>query len=570
MKITNLILILSLFIISSFIYTYHKNESRNTLIPSHDAINQNENSISRYSYRKDSSLTPLTVNDGSMNIQSLFLPGPTNDSIILDTTVVYDTIAENFVGFSFEKDNLFEPGFFQNKGLVNLLANFYHPGFIRLGGASNDSIIWHTDTNAGDRSYFPFVLEKDTVSIFNRFLDSIDYHDNSSGFWKVIWALPVYPYRNRSAYIKDVRKEATDVVDSLTSSKLMTFTAGNEPNTYPPGFVYNDFYNIYKTYWDTLAAYLPSNTFMSGPASTRGPAFDSIQLYFKKFADSSVNNTGGATEAQLFDIHNYHFHADDPNTADFDSANDLIKKKVFDSLNLWIDSMDNHVGGKPWRIDEGNVIGGLDANKLDSPATSFGSALWALNNMWILASRGCSGWAAHTSANLNPSFPIGYDVNASQNFFPRPVYYAMLEFQQGVYGTPSSTYPGILIKNTTRFYTSGAQMYVYSCKESSGKYMVTIINTGPDISNLRVSCAQGTPTTAYSVALTPQAGSTGNINYQFAYIGGQVVSTLTSDYDKLDYSAVINHPLTYIVGSGNGYFEVNIPKNTAVVVKMGY
>ena len=122
-----------------------------------------------------------------------------DDSITIDASVTYDTIPENFVGFSYEKTNLRKNKFFGIPSLNHLYANFNHPGFIRIGGSTVDRCIWETYINDS----FVTITKANVVS-FSLFLDSVNLIDSSSTYWKTIYALPVTPYRNNPAYFSDV------------------------------------------------------------------------------------------------------------------------------------------------------------------------------------------------------------------------------------------------------------------------------------------------------------------------------------------------------------------------------
>ena len=102
----------------------------------------------------------------------------TYDTITLNADSTYDTIPNNFIGFSYPKIMLKRNRFFSDSFLIHLYANFNHAGFIRLGGTNVDSGILHTDTLSADRALY-YVFENSHIETFKNFLKISCYLFNS-------------------------------------------------------------------------------------------------------------------------------------------------------------------------------------------------------------------------------------------------------------------------------------------------------------------------------------------------------------------------------------------------------
>jgi hypothetical protein len=125
----------------------------------------------------------------------------------------------------------------------------------------------------------------------------------------------------------------------------------------------------------------------------------------------------------------------------------------------------SRIAGVPFRICEVNSFSG---GGRPGVSDTFGSALWALDYMFRLASFGCSGVNIETGLNqlgfVSSYSPIGDDEQG--HFSAKPIYYGMLAFAQAGGGD--------LLEVTYEAPTIGIS--AYALRRPDGKLSLAFIN----------------------------------------------------------------------------------------------
>jgi hypothetical protein len=202
-------------------------------------------------------------------------------------------------------------------------------------------------------------------------------------------------------------------VDSALGSQLQSFQIGNEVELLARfKHSFNDYHATYLDWKSAIRAALPHSAF-SGP--------DSIGTlgWITNFADSE------SSDMKLLTQHYYRGGAKDPT---------CTLEKLLNADTAWITRL-----GKlqqicqehkiAFRINETNSFyGGGKAGVSDT----FGSALWCLDYMFLVASHGGNGVNMETDINqlgfISHYSPIAHDQKVPAICSARPEYYGMLAF----------------------------------------------------------------------------------------------------------------------------------------------
>ena len=360
-------------------------------------------------------------------------PMPSGSLVPVNVTVTstpVGAIDSTFVGLSFEKGELVSRIFSLRDPNVLTLFKALGPGIMRIGGSSVDAIIW-TPNGAGRTGKQIAKVDIDQFAPFAK----------ATG-WQVIYGINLAQNTEAAA-----AEEAAYAAQALGSS-LYCFELGNEPAAYdisgysvPAGYTAWN-YATFKGRWTSLRnAILQSvaNATFSGPDATVG-SVNSYTLPFARDVDTS--------QVKVLAQHYYRMNDTDARTmAMMLTTPDPKLGPLLTAVKGAADRL-----GAPFRITETNsATNGGVAGVSDV----YGSALWALDNIFTTALGGASGVHFHggSAAKYSP-FNFGSEMVTEI----KPLYYGLLFSKMVGQGT--------LLASTID--AGGLNLSVYAIKTGSG------------------------------------------------------------------------------------------------------
>jgi len=314
------------------------------------------------------------------------------------TSNVVGALDSTFVGFSFEKSELVSRILSLYNPNVLPLFTALGPRIMRLGGAAVDRLVWTPDGKAQTGG----TLTKDDINDFATFV-------KTSG-WRVIYGINLAKNDEATA-----AAEAVYVANAL-GGNLDCFALGNEPasfsrSTYTPPAGYAEWnYDAYKDKWislrNAIIQRVPDAKF-SGADATGG----SVDAYTVPFARDI-----GANRLKVLTQHHYRLSAKDIRTlANLLTFPDPALGGILSKVKTAADNI-----GVPFRITEANSATG---GGVDGVSNVFGSALWALNNIFAVALGGASGLHFHFGGLASYS---AFNFVSADPTRINPLYYAFL------------------------------------------------------------------------------------------------------------------------------------------------
>lgn len=357
----------------------------------------------------------------------------------VEPDAVIAKIPGDFLGFGYESSAAAQTDFFsvKNTHMMQLYRTLSPHGLIRIGGNVSD----HTRYVAGGT---PAPHTEREVTVVNRqnLLDLGEFL-RATG-WKAIWGLNL-----GTGSKEEAAAEAVAVTEAL-GDRLDSLQIGNEVDALPRfARSYEAYHAAYLEYKAAIRAVLPKAV-LSGPDTT-GKADWCV-----KFAATE----GG--DLHLLTDHYYYCGQGNPLAT---LANLLRRDTAWDQT---LAALHQACQGRnfTYRICEVNsFFGGGKPGVSDT----FGSALWCLDYLFVLASNGCGGVNMETDVNhlgwVSHYSPIFRD--AAGRFSARPEYAGMLAF--------SLAGNGDLLKLTQET-TAGINLSAYATRNDQGQLWVTIIN----------------------------------------------------------------------------------------------
>jgi hypothetical protein len=437
---------------------------------------------------------------------------PANVSITADHAGPIATLGPRFVGFSYEKSALSQ-GFFvrSNKRLIGLFRRL-GPGILRLGGNSVDRTTWSADnTDSAKHLILP-----SNVDALGEFLCATD--------WKVLYGLNFAS--NTHSRLVDEAAYATHAL----GSRIYAFEVGNEPDEYsedglrPSSFTYHDFISEWTAYAKALKKRLPAAV-LTGPASAWHE-----NSWTVPFAADEGNRISQLTQ------HYYRGNGQSPSsTLALLLAGDPALPGLLQQLQSAARSYKIPAG---YRLTEANSFyyGGAP-----NVSNTFGSALWAIEFLFLNARYGSAGVNFHGGGSAPGYTPIA--DNGGQVLEIRPLYYGMLLF--------SMIGPGALLRTLVR--ANGIALTAYTVASPS-KTSILIVNRDPK-SSASTTIALGVDAaiaTIHTLA-APSLNSTTGVTLNGASIG-------------LDDSHFAGAPDTAPVTKG--YLSLVIQPTSAILVSV--
>jgi hypothetical protein len=355
--------------------------------------------------------------------------------IQVDPNTTVSHISADFLGFGYETSAVAQTNFFtpRNATMVQLYRNLSTNGLIRIGGIISD----HTKFVPNG---LPVAQTQKGVTIINQTnLTELGGFARATG-WKVMWGLNL-----GTGSKEEATREAAAVAAALSGS-LQSFEIGNEVENLLHD--YNAYHAAYLDYKPAIRAVLPDAAF-SGPDSVGN------WRYVTNFVATE------SRDMKLITMHYYRGGAGNTNA----TLPRLLRrdtnwdKKLGDLRRLSRDS------GLAYRINEVNSFSGGGKK---SVSDTFGSALWCLDYLFILASYECEGVNMETDINqlgfISHYSPIVHDE--SWQCHARPEYYGMLAFALAAKGE--------MLKLTLE--KSAINLSAYATRDLDGLIWITVVN----------------------------------------------------------------------------------------------
>jgi hypothetical protein len=358
--------------------------------------------------------------------------------IQVDPNTIVSRISPDFLGFGFETAAVAQSNFFSatNFTMVRLYRNLSPRGLMRIGGIISD----HTRYVPGGT---PAVRTQEEVTIINKtnLADLADFA-RAAG-WKVMWGL------NLGTGSKEEAVREAMAVDATLGSDLQSFQIGNEVEALRRfGKSYEAYHAAYLDYKSAIRAVLPNAPF-SGPDSIGNLA------WITNFVATE------ARDIKLLTQHYYRGGAKDPKTS---------LQRLLQHDDAWDNRLEKlrqicRDNGLVFRINEVNSFSG---GGKPGVSDTFGSALWCLDYMFLLASYGCDGVNMETDVNqlgfISHYSPIVHDADGHCS--ARPEYYGMLAFAMAGNGD--------LLKITLD--KTDINLSAYATRDNEGLLWITVVN----------------------------------------------------------------------------------------------
>jgi hypothetical protein len=317
--------------------------------------------------------------------------------IQVDPNTTLSRISADFMGFGYETSAVAQSNFFSPKNvtMVQLYRNLSSHGLIRIGGIISDHTKYVPDGA-------PVAHTQKGVTIINQAnLADLGAFARAAG-WKVMWGL------NLGTGSKEEAAQEAVAVDAALGGSLQSFQIGNEVENLR--HEYEAYHAAYLDYKSGIRALLPNAPF-SGPDSVGN------WRYITNFVATE------SRDMRLLTMHYYRGGAGNTNAT---------LKRLLQRDTNWDKKLANlrqvsREHGLAYRINEINSFSG---GGKPGVSDTFGSALWCLDYLFILASYECEGVNMETDINqlgfISHYSPIVHDEIG--HCTARPEYYGMLAF----------------------------------------------------------------------------------------------------------------------------------------------
>ncbi|HEV2464429.1 MAG TPA: hypothetical protein VGT04_11540 [Acidobacteriaceae bacterium] len=329
--------------------------------------------------------------------------------IQIDRSRTLGRIPSIFTGLGYEISSASIPGLLSpsNHSYIGLVRALGSRGVVRVGGNTSDFSSFRPDGKLVS-SPKATVINSQSLSELSRFLDATD--------WQLIWGLNLGSGSEQQAALE------AQAVSGAVGSKLLAFEIGNEPDLFahsghrPASYSYEQYLQEYRRYKSAIRAQVPAAPFA-------GPDVALHTEWAVRFAKDEGH------DLKLLTHHYYRGGASNPHS----SLNELLAPDP--NLSTMLDAMRDasREAGIPYRIVETNSFSGGGKRGVSD---TFGSALWALDYMFTLASHGAAGLNMETGMNqlgfVSPYSPIMDDQQG--HYTAAPDYYGMLAFSHFVGG----------------------------------------------------------------------------------------------------------------------------------------
>jgi uncharacterized protein (TIGR03437 family) len=435
------------------------------------------------------------------------------------------TIPSDFLGLSFETSSLatanttsFPAESAQFQQMVSQLGL----GWLRFGGNSVDKTAWI----GGQRTS----STPSSGSLTGSDVDRVAAFARATG-WRVLWSVRLANWTASSD------ADEADYVITHASDVLAGLEIGNEPDLYSKNGYTPATLSDYLTAWGQYANAIQAR---DATAALTGPAAaGSVSTWTSSFAAQYGSRIALLTQ---------HYYPLGPvgvvaagatNEATISNLLSATTHGSAQSLGLSLNSLVQKAK-IPWRIAETNsCYNGGQTGVSDV----FASALWGIDYMFTLAGTSAAGVNFH-GGGTGAYTPIAVSGNPTA-ISARPLYYALLLFGAAARGrvVPVTLNAGRI--NLTAF----------GMLDSDGTLRVTVINKDQALS----ASAQITPGAGYTTANVLRLSAPSLLEKTAITLGGaSVAADGTWAPSQIDQ-----------VSSKSGYFTVDVPAGSAVVVAFG-
>jgi hypothetical protein len=347
------------------------------------------------------------------------------------------TIPRDFVGLSFERAQLSNPGYFSpdNKALVALVRGLSPAGNLRLGGSSGE----HTDYIGDTHRSPPFEIfgPEHNKSIKHGMFVSTAALRTLRGFLDATGWRCLYGLNLAHATPEQAAREAADV-QRILGPRLLALQIGNEPDAFrnrfrPAEWGPRDFLAEWDRFHTAIVAAAPGVKFAGPDISNKldyltafaevAPRYPDVIMLTGHYYAMGPAGSPDATLDQLMEP--------DPKTTTLKLAGvETVQQAV-------------RTAGLPYRMAEGNSC--WDGGKI-GVSDVHAAAIWGADTLLRFARRGWIGVNWHGGGNGNYSPIVG---TPSKGFTRRPLYFGT-QFAQALDGatfldtsaTPDDPYLG--------------------------------------------------------------------------------------------------------------------------------
>ena len=358
--------------------------------------------------------------------------------IRVDPNTVLSRISDDFMGLGYETSAVAQSNFFSPKNvtMARLYRNLSPHGLIRIGGIISDHAQYAPDGTPAARN------QREVTIINQANLVDLGGFARAAG-WKVMWGL------NLGTGSKEEAVQQAVAVDAALGSSLQSFQIGNEVEDLRRfAKSYEAYHTAFLDDKAAIRAVLPKAPF-SGPDSVGN------LTWVTNFAATE------AGDIKLLTIHYYRGGAGDP-------------KSTLERLLQRDDRLENRLKGMreiyqthnlAFRVNEVNSFSG---GGKPGVSDTFGSALWSLDYLFILASYQCEGVNMETDLNqlgfISHYSPIVHDE--AGHCSARPEYYGMLAF--------ALAGKGELLKLALE--KNEVNLTAYATRDKDGRLWITVVN----------------------------------------------------------------------------------------------
>ena len=316
----------------------------------------------------------------------------------------------SYAGFSIELSTLEDPTIYTgtNRGLIDLFRCLSHDGILRIGGNSSEFCWWKP---ADDRqppklaaagigqadNWMPQSLHAITPPAIRNLRTFLD----ATG-WTCIYGL------NLGTGAPPIDAEEAAFVAGALGPKLRYFQIGNEPDFYregnnrlrPSNWGFDDYLREWVAIADAISARVPQARF-------GGPDVGSSADWVVRFARQAKPAMGD----RLVELSGHYYAEGPPESADANIAN-LLKTDPKIAERMAAIMPVARKAGLAFRMSETNsCFRGGKAGMSDALA----AALWGMDYMLELGSRGCSGINFHGGAGNVISAALGGRMPGARN-----------------------------------------------------------------------------------------------------------------------------------------------------------
>jgi hypothetical protein len=418
-------------------------------------------------------------------VKSFAQVAPSAASLTLDQKRTGPTVPHDFVGLSYETEQLTSPDFFstQNIDLIALFRELAPSGTLRMGGNTSDFGYWKPTPEAPmperqpahpfgtvPHPDNPFPVTPEAVQRLRGFLDATG--------WSCIYGI------NLGTNVPSVAVDEAVAVAKILGPKLECFQIGNEADRYGINFRRDPktwgpaaYYKEWRTFAEAIVARLPKVRLGLPDLAAKPDWFATVTEALEH--DPLRRNVVTMT---------YHYYEDGPPSNPkmdiphlLDANADVVK-----DASVVRDAAEKL--GKTWRMTEGNTCwnGG-------KPGVSdvFAAALWSADYLLLHASMGCAGVNLHGGDSRQFAASMGGTLAGDELLLaqhkklsehPSPAY-TPLAFYNGEYVAEPVSYgmrfAGAFAGATmipVNFEAGGVNATAYAARDRRGKILLAIIN----------------------------------------------------------------------------------------------